>query len=314
MTEIKKPSLTTSPSTELPKTHVPPPSKTSAPPAVEDTFSPPLRKASPASSQTNSHQNYNTELALLESQGYQPHALRSENLITDFFLAKAKILDEPGFNLKRLSHKVKLKLGSGKEEQKLKFINAAKAGNISDNFPTICSEHAVFTVNNAELTRREIKLTIAIVERMESVIIRALTRELNRPPLQGRKSVGKVSRVIPGPDGKKKAIRLRRAENSEQSVKDRFLESSYRNSLLQLARQLPAPRQTSVVNKASFKRDAIALFSRKSPISLHELRRFLPIKETGSLKGHSAKIKLEGQTSIEVTKHGQRIGAIPLDD
>jgi hypothetical protein len=280
-----------------------------------DTFeSPPPSASSFFVREGSQHRDYNAEVAILRSLGYEVDALTSETLIAEFLLAKAEKIDKPGFNYKRLSHKVKLKLGSTREEAKALLIEAARDASLSQVLPAVCHEHTTFSVGGAQLSRLEIKRTIEIISQMESIIIKGLTAALTHTfsPKKGRGTKTPLS--IPRPDGTHKTMLMHNPGDVEMSVKERFLTPEAQNALLQLARQLPSPRTSDGGSKWSFRQEAIQLLKQDNAIPFHEVRRLLPVTESGSLGGDVSDVKLEGQTSLELKKVGLRIGALAEDD
>lgn len=163
------------------------------------------------------------------------------------------------------------------------------------------------------MSRADVAETVEVVRQLEGVVISSLERHLeelksasiSEPVGRG----GTRTRVVTMPDGTTKEIEVRSQRDTSPSVQERFLSRSEQKRMFDIANTLPMAYATDELRKVPtpFKTALLQLI-RQSPVPMFEVRKLLPIQESGSLE--TGEVSFKGKTSLDLEAEAKRIGAL----
>ena len=163
------------------------------------------------------------------------------------------------------------------------------------------------------MRREDVRTTVEVVKKLEEVVIQSLQRHLDElefknvsSPVGGR---GTRTQVVTLPDGTTKEIEVRSKRDTVPSVQERFLSRSEQKQMFTLANELPMAYAMDELRDVPtpFMTDLLALI-RQSPVPMYEVRKLLPIVESGSLE--TGEVSFKGKTSVDLETEAKRIGAM----
>jgi hypothetical protein len=146
----------------------------------------------------------------------------------------------------------------------------------------------LFRVGGKRMSGEDILRTIEVIEEMESVVISSLERQLVPAP-HDQSYMNWIfdpltNKEVPGPNDEPRTVKVRSRQDHSNAVKARFLSNEEKTQLNELTQKLPTITQPSTSHKSrsQFHSDMSWLLCTEQ-VPLHEVRRLLPIKESGSL-------------------------------